>query len=264
MNRKAYPSDLTNEQWKLLKRILPPPSGRGRKRTVDLREVLNGIFYLLRTGCQWRHLPHEFPAWQTVYGYFRRWQKSGLFEQLNTRLRERVRQAEGRRRQPSAAIIDSQSVKTTEAGGLRGYDAGKKINGRKRHALVDTIGLLLVAIVHSAHIQDRDGAKLVLEKVKERFPRLRLIWADGGYAGQLVNWVKDQLSCVLEIVKRRDDVAGFEALPRRWVVERTLAWLSRCRRLSKDYEAETATSEAFIYLAMIHLMLKRLKPVGSS
>lgn len=263
MNRKAYGTDLTDEQWKLLHTMLPPPALRGRKRKVDLREVINAIFYLLHTGCQWRHLPHEFPAWQTVYGYFRRYQQSGVLEQINQRLRERVRQSEGRKRTPSAAIIDSQTVKTTEAGGERGYDAGKKTNGRKRHILVDTIGLLLMVVVHRADFQDRDGAKLLLTKIKGRFPRLRLIWADGGYAGQLIDWVKEHLRCILEIVKRRDDVAGFAVLPRRWVVERTLAWISRCRRLSKDYEALTATSEAYVYFAMIQLMLKRLKPAAS-
>lgn len=263
MNRKTYPTDLTDEQWKLLKPMLPPPAKRGRKRKVALREVVNAIFYLLHTGCQWRNLPHDFPAWQTVYGYFRRFHQSGLLEQINKRLRERIRQAEGRKRQPSAAIIDSQSVRTTEQGGERGFDAGKKTNGRKRHILVDTIGLLLLVVVHSAGIQDRDSAKLVFAKSKGRFKRLRLIWADAAYGGQLVDWVKEQLRCILEIVRRRDDVVGFEILPRRWVVERTLAWISRCRRMSKDYEALTETSEAYVYLAMIHLMLKRLKPAAS-
>jgi putative transposase len=263
MNRKPYRTDLTNEQWKLLKPMLPPPAYRGRKRKVDLREVINAIFYLVHTGCQWRNLPHEFPAWQTVYGYFRRFKQSGLLEQINQRLRERLRQAGGRKRTPSAAIIDSQSVKTTEQGGERGFDAGKKTNGRKRHILVDTIGLLLMVVVHSAGIQDRDSAKLVLAKIKGRFPRLKLIWADAAYGGQLIEWVKEQLRCVLEIVRRRDDIAGFAVLPRRWVVERTLAWISRCRRMSKDYEALSDSSEAYIYLAMIHLMLKRLKPAAS-
>ena len=263
MNRKAYRTDLTDAQWKLLKPMLPPPATRGRKRKVELREVLNAILYLLHTGCQWRDLPHDFPAWQTVYGYFRRFQNSGLLEQINQRLRERVRQQEGRKRTPSAAIIDSQTVKTTEAGGERGYDAGKKINGRKRHILVDTIGLLLLVVVHSAGLQDRDGAKRVLERVKGRFSRLKLIWADAAYGGQLVGWVKEQLRVVLEIVRRSDEAVGFEVLPRRWVVERTLAWISRCRRLSKDYEAKPETSEAFVYLSMIHLMLKRLKPAAS-
>lgn len=260
MERKPYPTDISDEQWLLLETMLPPPANRGRKRTVDLREIINAIFYILRTGCAWRMLPHDFPAWQTVYYYFRKWRERELFAQINTELREDVRVKEGREPTPSAAIIDSQSVKTSEQGGERGFDAGKKVNGRKRHILVDTIGLLLMVVVHQASIQDRDGAKLVLEKVKGLFPRLKLIWADGGYAGCLIDFVKEQFQFLLEIVKRSDDLKGFQVLPRRWVVERTLAWLSHNRRLSKDYEALPQTSESFVYLAMIRLMLKRLKP----
>lgn len=263
MNRKPYPTDLTDEQWELLKLILPPAKRRGRKRKVDFREVINAILYLLRAGCSWRMLPHDFPAWETVYGYFWQWRDTMLFEKINDILRVAVRESEGREDSPSAAIIDSQSVKTTEQGGDRGYDAGKKVNGRKRHVLVDTIGLLMCVLVHSAEIQDRDGAKLLLAKIKDQFPRLQLIWADGGYAGQLVEWVKTQFNWVLQIVKRSDHIAGFQVLPRRWVVERTLAWLSRNRRLSKDYEVLPQTTEAFCYLAMTHLMLKRLAPKAS-
>jgi len=230
----------------------------GRPRLYPIREILNAIFYLLRAGCTWRMLPHDLPPWRIVYYYFRLWRKDGTWAKINTALREEVRVADGREPEPSAAILDSQSVKTTETPGMRGYDAGKKVNGRKRHLLVDTLGLLLMVVVHAANIQDRDGAKLVLEKVKGRFPRLQLIWADGGYAGKLVDWVKTVCHWVLEVVKRNDDVKGFKVLPRRWVVERTSGWLGRYRRLSKDYEGLPETSEAMIYAAMIHLMVRHL------
>ena len=203
-------------------------------------------------------LPHDLPPWKTVYHYFRLWRKDGTWERINSALRVEVRVAAGREPEPSAAVMDSQTVKTTETPGVRGYDAGKKVNGRKRHLLVDTLGLVLMVIVHAANIQDRDGAKLLLERVQGRFPRLRLIWADGGYAGKLIDWVKTVFHWVLEIVKRSDDVKGFQVLPHRWVVERTFGWLGRYRRLSKDYEGLPESSEAMIYIAMIHLMVRRL------
>jgi putative transposase len=203
-------------------------------------------------------LPHDLPPWKTVYHYFRLWRQDGTWERINAALRQEVREAEGRDPEPSAAILDSQSVKTTETPGIRGYDAGKKVNGRKRHILVDTLGLLLMVVVHAANVQDRDGARLVLERAKGRFPRLQLIWADGGYTGKLVEWVKSVCRWVLEIVKRSDDGKGFQVLPRRWVVERTFGWLGRYRRLSKDYEGLPESSEAMIYIAMIHLMVRRL------
>jgi putative transposase len=219
---------------------------------------LNAIFYIVRSGCTWRMLPHDLPPWKTVYHYFRLWRKDGTWERINSALRVEVRVAAGREPEPSAAVIDSQSVKTTETPGVRGYDAGKKVNGRKRHLLVDTLGLVLMVVVHAANIQDRDGARLLLEKARGRFPRLRLIWADGGYTGKLVDWVKTLCLWVLEIVKRSDDVKGFQVLPHRWVVERTFGWLGRYRRLSKDYEGLPESSEAMIYIAMIHLMVRRL------
>jgi len=263
MSRRAYPTDLSEAQWLILEPLLLPLlclSGRGRPRQVDLREVVNAINYVLRTGCAWRLLPHDFPAWQTVYGYFRRWRDSGLWEKLNDALREQVRQQAEREREPSAAIMDSQSVKTSAVAGERGFDAGKKVKGRKRHILVDVLGLLLAVYVHPADIQDREGAKGLLERAKAKgFPRLQLIWADGGYSGLLLAvWALLATGWLLTIVERAAGQVGFQVLPRRWVVERTLAWLGRYRRLSKDYEVLPQTSEAWIYAAMVNLMLKRL------
>jgi putative transposase len=263
MSRKPYPSDLSELEWLILEPLLLAilnPSKRGRPRQVDLREIINAIRYLLRTGCAWRLLPHDFPAWPTVYGYFRRWRDSGVWEQLNDNLRETVRLEADRATEPSAAIIDSQSVKTSSVAGERGFDNAKLVTGRKRHILVDVMGLLLVVLVHKASLQERDGAKSLLQRAKLKgFKHLSLIWADGGYRGQpMIDWVFAWAGWIFEIVKRSDEAKGFQVLPHRWVVERTFAWLGRYRRLSKDYEVLPHSSEAFIYAAMVNLMLARL------
>ena len=259
MKRKTYPTDLSDEQWKLLCLMLPPPERFGRKRQIDLREVFNALCYLARAGCQWRLLPKEFPKWETVYYYFRRWRESEWFVALNDKLRQEIRLRAGKQPDPSAAIIDSQSVKTDEQAEAKGYDAGKKVKGRKRHILVDTLGLLLKAKVLTADVQDRDGAKMLFSAIKEQMPRLQLIWADGGYRGKLIDWVAVQCLWVLEIIKRNDSLKMFIPVPKRWIVERTFSWLNRIRRLSKDYERKAESAEAWLYLSMSILMLKRFK-----
>lgn len=239
--------------------MLPPPELFGRKRCVDLREIINALCYLARAGCQWRMLPEGFPKWQTVYYYFRKWRESHWFVGLNQTLRKLVRNKSGKKENPSAAIIDSQSVKTDEQAEAIGYDGGKRVKGRKRHILVDTLGLLLIVKVLTADIQDRDGAQILFLEIKEQMPRLSLIWADGGYRGKLIAWVAVKCRWILEIVKRSDNLKIFQVLPKRWIVERTFSWLNRNRRLSKDYERKAASSEAWIYFSMSLLMLKRLK-----
>jgi putative transposase len=255
---QKYSSSLSSGSWRTIRHFFIRKK-IGRKRKHSPRTILDAIFYILRTGCQWRMLPSEFPPWQTVYSCFRRWTGNGLWKRLNDTLRVRARQSAGKNKYSSIAIIDSQSAKTTEQGGLRGYDAGKKVKGRKRHVLVDSLGLILEMKVHPADIQDRDGAKLLLEHIVGKYPELVLIWGDGGYRGTLIEWMENTLGVKLEIIKRNDDAKGFEVLPKRWVVERTLGWIGRNRRLSKDYERYCETEESWIYLGMIFLMMNRLE-----
>ncbi len=261
----VYPSStITDTQWKVLSGLLPPPGntrGRGgRPEKHDRRRVLDAIFYLVRGGLAWRQLPAEFPPWPTVYGWFTRWRADDTWVRIHDMLRDRVRARQGRNRVPSAAIIDSQSVKAadTVARSSRGFDAGKKINGRKRHIVVDTGGLLLMVSVTLAGVQDRDGAHQLLALLREKFSTITHIWADGGYAGRLITWAGDVLKMMVEVVKRSDTAKGFVVLHRRWVVERTFGWLLGYRRCVRDYERLPATHETITYIAMIMLMSRRL------
>jgi putative transposase len=260
-SKQAYPTDLNDTEWKQIAPYLPEPKATGRPREIPWREIMNGIFYMVKNGCVWRALPHDLPAWQTVYYYFRLFQKSQLWENLNTIIRERVRVKEGRDPQASAMIIDSQSAKSAEGGEKIGFDGGKLVKGRKRNLITDTIGLVVLAKVTAANVQDVHAGKQILIELKKRselIVRLRKIFADGGYRGELVNWVKKELSAEMEIVLKLGDKKGFQVLPKRWVVERTNAWVTRNRRMARDYERLAESSESFIYILMIRLGLRRL------
>jgi putative transposase len=287
MASKIYPSDLTDHEWHLLEPYLPAPKRRGRPRVHSPRQILDAVFYVLKSGCQWRMLPRDFPPWKTVFHYFRMWRLDGTWERVNRALRRLLREKLGRDPEPSAGIVDAQSVKTTGVGGeQRGFDGGKKVRGRKRHLLVDTEGLVVEARVHSAKVPDQDGIRRLLDPARDRLPRLCYLWADAGYRGRGKEWVEEALGVEVEVVnrtpkpppkkvlrvwarewfkagremdlKKLPERPAFENLPRRWVAERTFAWISHNRRMAKDYERLCATGEAFVYAAMARLMVRRL------
>lgn len=256
--QREYTSQVSEVQWQRLKWLLPKHQGAGRPIELNLRAVMNAIFYLLVTGCQWRNLPQEYPNPHSVYYHYRKWCLDGTWQRINRALGYLERRRGGRFARPSAAIVDSQSVKVSDMGGISGYDGNKKIKGRKRHILVDTLGNLLDVIVSAANVSDREGAQGLLTKVERQIAiRLLKIWADKGYQGDLETWLHEQWGITLEIVSAEPDQVGFAVQPRRWVVERSFAWLGKYRRLSKDYERDTLSSEGLIYLASIRTLLKR-------
>ena len=264
-SRRPYDTDLTDPEWEHLKSLVPVVKPGGRPLKHSRREILNGIFYAVRSGSAWKLLPHDLPPWRTVYHYFWSWRRNGTWQKIHDRLRVSVRQAAGRHPEPSGAVVDSQSVQTTEQGGVRGYDAAKSVSGRKRHVLVDTLGLVLLVVITAGNAQDRAAARILLSMLAMRFRRLRVVWADGAYAGSgLHHWVRRLRpwgKVRLVIVRKPKGQRGFAVLPWRWIVERTFAWLGRWRRLKADYECLPETTEALIHIAMIRLMLRRLEPI---
>jgi transposase len=259
---QRYPSDVSDAQWSLIEPLLPPPASSGRAEKHPRREIVNAILYLDRAGCAWRMLPKCFPPWETVYWHWARWKTDGTTDRVHDALRDRLRDTQGRDPMASAGVADSQSLRgaDTVAADQRGYDAGKRVNGTKRHIVVDTLGLLLVIMVTAASVQDRDGGRRLLDRLRFAMPSVALVFADGGYAGRLVCWAKDKLRLVIEVVRKPEGQRGFAVLPRRWVVERTLAWLMRCRRLVRDYERLPDSHETMVKWAMIGLMTRRLAP----
>jgi len=287
MESRTYPTDLSDDEWRCIGPHLPGPTGQGRPRLHGLRTILNAVFYVLKSGCPWRLLPKDFPPWKTVYDWFRRWRMDGTWERLNAELRERLRCRLGRDPNASAGIVDSQTTRTTSVGGKeRGFDPAKKVEGRKRHLLVDTEGLVLEVKLHSARVPDEDGIRLLLESAHEHLVRLEHLWVDAGYRGRGRKWAEEELGVSVEVVRKPgkplpEEVAkawaeelakegkevdwqrlmppkGFRVLPRRWVVERTFAWICHNRRMARDFERLCATGEAFVYAAMTRLMVRRL------
>jgi putative transposase len=258
MHNQTYPTDLSNRQWDCIRELVPAAKPGGRPRSLDMRQVINAMLYILVTGAQWRMLPTDYPNWKSVYHYFRTWRDDGTWQRIHDTLRAALRRKLERHKHPTAGCLDSQRVKTTSVAGMRGYDAGKQVKGCKRHILVDTLGLLLAVLVASAAVSDAAGARRLFARRSGACKKLRRIWVDGTYRGRLLGWVLMQCPFVLQLVLRTDDHKGFVVRPRRWVVERTFAWLTQCRRLSKDYEVLPASSEAMIYLAMTRLMIRRL------